>query len=169
MKFTKYIDSFGEKLSCIIELICISILVIMTIIVLVNVFFRYVLSSGIPWAEEVSKYIMIWMVMLGSSVVFYKEAHISIDILIEKLKYKNWIRVFHIFLILIFLCILIYSGFIYADFGKKLLSPTLKISRYWAFMSIPVGGILMFIQSLVTLSRHIYLISNKEGKTNKYK
>lgn len=163
MKLIKYIDSLGEKLSYITELICIPMVVVMTIIIIINVFFRYILRSGIPWAEEVSKYIMVWMVMLGSSIVFRRKAHISVDFFIEKLKYKQWIYVFNTFLTLIFLYTIIRSGLIYANFGKNLLSPTLRISRYWAFMAIPAGGLLMFIQTLINLIKYIYLLNNGQG------
>jgi TRAP-type C4-dicarboxylate transport system permease small subunit len=44
------------------------IMAAMTAIVFTQVFMRYVLNRSIPWGEEISRYMMIWVCFLGSAV-----------------------------------------------------------------------------------------------------
>ncbi len=40
----------------------------MTVTVLIQVFFRFVLQSPLRWTEELARYLMIWLVLLASSI-----------------------------------------------------------------------------------------------------
>jgi TRAP-type C4-dicarboxylate transport system permease small subunit len=37
---------------------------IMTLIVWVQIFFRFILGGGIVWSEEIAKFMMVWMALL---------------------------------------------------------------------------------------------------------
>ena len=49
--------------------ICIFLLALMSLVVIVQVFSRYIFNFSFVWAEELVRYLMIWMVMLGSALV----------------------------------------------------------------------------------------------------
>jgi len=61
------------------------LLVAMTIIIVINVFMRYVLDSGLQWAEELSKVLMVWFTFIGMAVGVKQGLHISIHILPKNL------------------------------------------------------------------------------------
>ncbi|MFT6642156.1 MAG: C4-dicarboxylate transporter DctQ subunit, partial [Flavobacteriaceae bacterium] len=52
-----------------------------SLILFANVVARYVFNWGVPWAEELVRYEIIWMVFIGGSVAVRKGIHIGIDIL----------------------------------------------------------------------------------------
>lgn len=56
----------------------------MTILIFTNVILRYVFHTGITWAEEMSRFMFIWMVFLGSILVLKEGTHIGMDILVRK-------------------------------------------------------------------------------------
>lgn len=56
----------------------------MSILVLGNVIMRYMFNSGIAWSEELSRYLFMWMVFLGSIVVLKEKEHLSVDMLTKK-------------------------------------------------------------------------------------
>ena len=60
----------------------------MTVIVAVQVFFRYVLNQSLFWSEELARYLLVWLSFLGASVAYRRKAHPGIDILQAKMPVK---------------------------------------------------------------------------------
>jgi len=56
----------------------------MTILIFTNVILRYIFHSGITWAEEMSRFMFIWMVFLGSILVLKEGTHIGVDMLVRR-------------------------------------------------------------------------------------
>src|SRR6185503_3281231 len=52
-----------------------------TVLVLLQVFFRYVLNESLFWAEELIRYGLVWSVLIGSAVVAHDRGHVRIDML----------------------------------------------------------------------------------------
>ena len=49
-----------------------------TILLLINVFLRYLFSRPFPWAEEISVLLIVWVVFLGAGLVQKKDGHVAI-------------------------------------------------------------------------------------------
>ncbi|WP_400164602.1 TRAP transporter small permease [Brevibacillus sp. TJ4] len=60
-------------------------LALMSILVFSNVVLRYALNSGIPWAEEMSRFLFVWMVFLGAIGALKDHGHLGVDLVIKKL------------------------------------------------------------------------------------
>jgi len=123
----------------------------------VQVLLRYVFNIGLPWAEEIAKYFMVWSAMLGAAVVLYENGHIAVDFLFNKLaeKQRNWIKTGHLLLALILFGIMAYFGWTQAIFGLDFKSPTTGITRFWPYLSIFVGGFFMLLFSIHLLMSHL--------------
>ena len=50
-----------------LEVLSVALIAVYTLLVLLQVFFRYVLNEPLFWAEEVIRYGLVWSVMLGSA------------------------------------------------------------------------------------------------------
>jgi len=129
--------------------------IIMTVIVWAQIFYRFILGGGIVWSEEIAKYLMVWMAMLGSSVLFREGGHIAINYFISKLSFLRYILMFHAILSAVLFVLLIYYGIDYAVFGFRCISPASGISKFWPYLSIPVGGGFLLIQAF---ARFIHLL-----------
>jgi TRAP-type C4-dicarboxylate transport system permease small subunit len=62
-----------------LELIVATLLAVMTVVIVLQVFFRYVLNSPLTWAEELARLSMIWLAFLGASVALWRRRHIKIE------------------------------------------------------------------------------------------
>lgn len=51
----------------------------MVVVILVQVFFRYVLNDALAWTEELSRFMMLWMVGLMAPTAFRHGGFVSID------------------------------------------------------------------------------------------
>lgn len=52
------------------------------------VFYRYVLNNSIVWAEEILRYLMMWVVLVGAGLTVREDQHVSMDILQNV--FKRW-------------------------------------------------------------------------------
>jgi TRAP-type C4-dicarboxylate transport system permease small subunit len=58
------------------------LLVMMTFIVLLGVFYRYALGDPIFWIEEVSRYVFAYIVFLGAALSTHRRGHMAVDALV---------------------------------------------------------------------------------------
>lgn len=54
--------------------------------VLLQVFTRYVLDLPLPWTEEIARYLLIWTTFIAAAYVGARRLHISVDLLVAKLR-----------------------------------------------------------------------------------
>src|SRR5512138_3310142 len=62
------------------------LLVAMSLIVFANVIFRYFLNAALGWYEEVSRFLLIWIVFLGAVLAYIHQDHLSLDVVLHYLK-----------------------------------------------------------------------------------
>lgn len=49
-----------------------------------QVFFRYVLNSPLIWSEELVRFLVVWMCLVGSAVSNFDDDHMTINLIVEK-------------------------------------------------------------------------------------
>ncbi|WP_263773100.1 TRAP transporter small permease [Propionivibrio soli] len=67
------------------EWLLIAILGLMVILVFGNVVLRYGFNSGIVFSEEVSRFLFVWMVFLGSVLMLKDNGHLGVHTLTKKM------------------------------------------------------------------------------------
>lgn len=140
------------------EYIGIFALVLMTLLVIIQVCTRYLFNFSFVWLEELVRYLMIWMVLIGAALVQSNNEHIRIDFFPLLLKPRARIALetaFRIFT-LVFLIVILIKGIKIANFNKLFESSGLRISMFWPMLAIPVGAFLIALYTVVNLIKDIY-------------
>ncbi|POT56727.1 C4-dicarboxylate ABC transporter permease [Citrobacter amalonaticus] len=114
-----------------------SILVMIALVgcVVWQVFSRYVLNQPSTLTDELARFLMIWVGLLGAAYTVGAQRHLSIDLLSLSLsKHKQA-------LLNLFINLLIFSfaGSVIVTGGIKLINKTLATSQVSAAMQIPMG------------------------------
>lgn len=119
----------------------------MSVIVFVNVVMRYVTDASIPWSEEVSRHMMIWLTFLGSGLVLRSGGHIAIDNLQDALSTRNarLLRWLVFLLMTFFFGLLFYYGCIYVSRTMMQTTAATEIPFGYIYLAMPVGLGLMII------------------------
>lgn len=65
------------------EYICSIALLLSAIVLFVNIVLRYFFSAGLPWAEELVRYLIVVVTFVGLSIGVRDKATISMDILLQ--------------------------------------------------------------------------------------
>ena len=66
------------------------LLAVMVVMILSQVFFRYVLNDSLPWTEELAKYLMVWVACLVAPWVYRENLNVSIEMFINAM--PQWFR-----------------------------------------------------------------------------
>lgn len=127
----------------------------MTITVLIQVFFRYVMQSPLRWTEEASRYLMIWLVLLGSGIAMRNKAHLQVDVLTSALpqKPKMFFNVIVSILTITFLLIMTYFGFKVAMKTMLQTSPAMQLPMALIYAAFPAGGVLMILEAGISFAQ----------------
>ena len=120
----------------------------MVVIVIAGVIARYAMRNPFAWTEEASRFLMIWMVLLGMSVVTRNRENLCVEFLVIKLPVflQRIIKFINEVLVMVFLYILVVEGFKMAVNAKVQIVPSLGITMFYPLLCIPVGGMLTMIQ-----------------------
>lgn len=113
-----------------------------------QVFSRYVLGDPSSFTDELARYSMIWLGLLGAAYVSGKNGHLAIDVFTAQLhgkKLRNLQLFIHGMVIFFSLAVLIWGGgnlvFISQLLQQK--SATLQVPLSWIYGVVPVSGLLV--------------------------
>jgi TRAP-type C4-dicarboxylate transport system permease small subunit len=128
--------------------ILVFLMALMTLDVLWGVFTRYAIGSQADWSEELARFLLIWIGMLGAAYASGQHKHLAIDLLFPKLSPDNQRRliVFINLLITVFaFAVLVVGGFrlMYITQVLGQLSAALRVPMFLVYAVLPVSGLLV--------------------------
>jgi TRAP-type C4-dicarboxylate transport system permease small subunit len=133
----------------------------MSCIVFINVALRYLTNYSIPWAEEVARYMMVWMTFLGAGLTLRYGGHVAITNLMETLSphVQRILRAVIAASLLAFFAVMIWVGYNYAMRMRFQLTPATRIPFSYIYAAIPVGFALMVAHLLLVVRG--YVVENR--------
>ena len=157
IKILKNISMIVNKGS---EILCIILMAAMTILVLLQIVVRYFFNFSFSWLEELVKYMLVWTILLASSIVLEREEHFRLVLFVDRLPEKLtriMALIFNI-VICIFLLILLREGIDATIFGGEMYTASLGITFFWPYFSIPLMCGIMLIHLINILIRDVKII-----------
>ena len=88
--------------------------VAMTLVIFLQVIFRYFLLQSLSWSEEVARYLFVWLTFLGASVVARSQSHITVESVVNAIKpesLRTGVKTLAALLTLTFVYVLMTEGF----------------------------------------------------------
>ncbi len=132
------------------------LIVLMTIIIALNVFMRYVLNSGLQWGEEVAKLLVVWFTYIAMAVGVKQGLHISLQLLPES-KMPPWankaMEYIKIGVILITAAVMVIFGFRLLQFTSTSIMPATKWPSSTLYLIVPFSGILILFEAILNIFR----------------
>lgn len=143
--FSNYAKS---KLDKVIATMLVILMALMVLNVTWQVTSRYVFQNPSSFTDELSRYMLIWVGMLGAAYVAGKNEHLSIDIILTSLKEKLQKKVLILVSVLVTafaLTVMVVGGsnLVYITFILAQKSAALQIPLAYVYIVIPFSGILV--------------------------
>ncbi|KMY67653.1 hypothetical protein AAU61_07035 [Desulfocarbo indianensis] len=126
---------------------------VMTLVILVQVFFRYAVYMPVPWTEELARYLMVWMGMLGAVAALRQGSHIGVRVLVERLPsgaYDYAVPLVQAAEIG-FLLLLCWQGWDFMEMNLGQNSPAMEIPMIIPYTAIPLGCLMMSLNVLADI------------------
>ena len=136
------------KIDNILGKVLVVIMAVMVLNVLWQVFTRYIVGSPSSVTDELARYLMIWLGVLGAAYVSGRNMHVAIDVLPRKSNKKNQKRfsiIVNGLIILFVLCAFVIGGLrlVYISFILGQQSPALQLPLGLVYAVIPISGLLI--------------------------
>ena len=134
------------------------LLSIMTLLVLYQVFTRYVLNNPAAFTEELVRYSLIWTGFIGAAYAFSTREHMALTLVIHKLddkKKRTLQTVINLLILLFALFVMTIGGVKLALSAQKVYSALLGIPRSLVYAMAPVSGVFIMIAQIINIYEDI--------------
>ena len=157
----KFIFHLNQTLATIT--ICLSVFLVVCVVW--QVLSRYIFSAPSTITDELSRYLFMWVAMIGAAYTTGQKRHLAIDLLVMKLsgKRKLLVEIFIQIAITAFaVIVLIYGGSVLTiqTLAAGQLPPALGIEMGYVYFCLPITGILMVIYSIYFM---LLLVTKKQN------
>ncbi len=155
-----------KGLNKILEWAVVVLLSVMLLSVLWGVLTRYIFADQSAWTDELARFMLIWVSILGAAYISGKNAHITIDLLPDSISRKKKLKlevvtsaIISIFVFVVFLV----GGlrYIYISFKLGQTSAALEIPMGYVYLILPISGFI-----IIYFKIHAIIASRKAIKLN---
>lgn len=128
--------------------------------VLWQVFTRYVLDSPSAYTDELARYLLIWIGLLGAGYALGKRMHLGVDLLPNYLTGRARLILNSVIdsLVLVFaLFVMVFGGLRLVSLTLMLeqTSAALRVPLGYVYLAIPISGALIVFYCLLFLTGHV--------------
>ncbi len=124
------------------------LMIVVTILNLTQVGGRYLFSTGFSWTEEVMRYSMIWLMMLGSVACIFRAEHMGIETLEALVRpiFARYVKSAVYSVAAIFCIVILFYSYPLALRNAAQIAPASGIPMVYPYAALPVGAALMLVQ-----------------------
>ena len=131
-----------------VKYLLVALLMALVVDVVWQVLTRYAFQNPSSFTDELARYIMIWVSLLGAAYYSGQNAHISFDVFPDKLSPEKRVilDIVNKGIVLLFalFVLVIGGGFLVTfTFQVQQVSPSLKIPMAWIYFIGPISGLLI--------------------------
>ncbi|GAB3056906.1 TRAP transporter small permease [Salinicoccus sesuvii] len=140
------LKKFDYVLARIMEVIMTVSLLLTVTVTFMQVLFRYVLSTPLPWAQEFLMLCFVYSIFSGATVLVYRNEHLTVD-LFDNLKEGSdkLLKVLECVVAITVLGVFVYFGMelVNQNFKTGQTLGLLPLQRAYLYMAIPVSATVM--------------------------
>ena len=154
-----------EKVSAFCGYVAALLLLIMCLLVLYQVFTRYVLNDPAAFTEEIVRYMLIWTGFVGAACAFGTRQHMALMVVVESVrpKTKAWMMALTDAIVL-FLAIFVMfiGGAQNAINSANAFSPLLGVPRALVYAIAPLSAIFVIVIQAINIVEDLHINDKKE-------
>ena len=162
MKRDKYFTSF---ISYFEEILCSLFILVMVVLVICNVFMRYIFDFSISWAEEVATICFVWCVFIGASAGYKHKMDVGITLVIDKLPshLQPFISLLTRLLLLVLNAYIFYMAIVFTRIAWVKPTAVLGVSSAVFNLALVVGFGLITFYTLLFFYQDLIKFKHKVG------
>lgn len=164
-KLVGILRKISNILEKVVGYICIVLVAVMLTVVMAQVTLRAARAS-VPWSEELSRMLLIWIGMLGAGIAAKQGAHVGVDFihLILPQKASQILGIVIKGTVIWFLGFFAKHSYFAAEAALRVKATTIDITMYFPKLALPVGSVLILIHLVYLLFADIQELFTPTGK-----
>ena len=145
---------------------------IMLLLAIAQILFRYVLNISVPWTEEAARWLFVWQIFLGSSLMLKEHGHLKITMVRDMLPktVQKVVDLIMSLLGLVFIIGIFFGSLQMIGSVQNVTAGSFSLSVKYMYLVMPISMVLMVLvygrrvfQDVVTLfSKNMKIENNKE-------
>lgn len=136
-----------------LELLIVAAMALLVADVVWGVFTRYALGAQAKWSEELARFLLVWVALLGGAVAFGAKAHLGVDYFVNRLHpdARKWTAV------IAHLVVLFFAGEVLLDGGARVVSEALTLEQTtpalgwkmgYVYLALPISGLFVVLYTV---------------------
>lgn len=167
------VDHWTGRLDDVVRVLISIFMLVMFGLLLLNVLSRYVIMVPFFWLAEGAGYMMAMVGLWGSSTCIRRAAHMQVRLIPKRLAGPDGmdhpyvvaaIKISVSLLVILYSWVMIRYGYEFALFGRNEYSPSGFFIVFWPRLALPIGGILIAVQSLNLIGRAVVQLIQADGE-----
>lgn len=131
-----------------LEFLATSLFALLTLVVLWGVFSRYALGAQGTWTDELARYLLVWVSLIGGALMYREHGHLGVDYFVSKFDPEAQRATAIVVELIVFgfaLFVLGYGGWTLMSeaFRAGETTTSLGIQVGWLHIATPLSGIFM--------------------------
>jgi TRAP-type C4-dicarboxylate transport system permease small subunit len=155
-----------------------TMLATIVIVMGVQVFFRYVLNNSLIWAEELCRYLLVWISFLFLGMAFQRGEMVALNLLLKRIGRGGQIALTLVAygVSIALMAVLVWFGFAFANVNSIETLPafdfiwssvagegrTVDLSAFWLYAAVPIGAGLLGVHLAVALAVRLCRLARGE-------
>lgn len=138
-------DRFVGLVARLTRVVLLLLVAVLFAIVIFTVGSRYLFNFVLSWSEEVPRYLLVWISLLGASLAVHHQEHIGFDYIYARLPERVRVPlrvVLNLGVAVMGLIMLRYGITFVHDFGADTME-SLPYTNIWYYISMPISGALI--------------------------
>lgn len=150
---TRLLETVSHLLAQLTRGLAVAMAAVMVVCLLLQIFFRYALSSPLTWTEELAVLMFAWIVMLMGSLGVREDFHVRLTLLLDRIPDSARVRVEQATLaaILAFGVLLAIAGYHYVEGTLGVVSAAIGFPIEALHLAAPVCGVLIVLHAAARL------------------
>lgn len=141
---------------------------VMVLNVLWQVFTRFILRDPSSYTEELARYLLVWVGLIGAAYAASQKMHLAIDILTARLqgKPKHYVEMFiHACTFLFAFLIMVIGGLRLVNLTLTLnqISAALQIKLGYVYLALPLSGIIIMFYAAYFFAEQLRLLFDEKA------
>lgn len=150
-----------RPLDAIFKVLIAVMLCVLVVTVGANVTGRFVFNYSLAWADELSRYVFIWVIFIGAALAYFRDEHISVDLLVKRLgsRAAAVLNLIRDLLVLAVLLVLLWGSVgVLTTFAQS--SAILGVPLRLVNVSVPIAAALMTLMCGYKIANDLRLLAS---------
>lgn len=150
---TRLLETVSHLFAQLTRGLAVAMAAVMVVCLLLQIFFRYALSSPLTWTEELAVLMFAWIVMLMGSLGVREDFHVRLTLLLDRIpdSTRLWVERATLAAILAFGVLLTVAGYHYVEGTLGVVSAAIGFPIEALHLAAPVCGALIVLHAAARL------------------